>query len=84
RQIEVDILQVILTRAADADDRRHRPSYDEKSRRRAVFLSIFQLISAQENALPHNLAGLELYSCTRRNHDIVFGLVGIAPDARLG
>ena len=84
RQIEVNTLQVILTRATDAYDRRHRASYDEKSRRRAVFLSIFQLISAQKNALPHNLARLELNRCARGNHDIVFGLVGIAPDTRLG
>ena len=80
RQVEVNTLQVILTRATDAYDRRHRPSYDEKSRRRAVFLNIFQLVSTQENALPHDLARLELYRCACGNHDIVFGFVRITTD----
>jgi hypothetical protein len=56
RQVEVDTLQVILTRTTDAYDRRHRPSYDEKSRRRAVFLNIFQLFGTQKDALAHDFA----------------------------
>src|SRR4029450_4885504 len=75
--------EIILTRAADADDRGHRPLYDGNSRSRAVFLDIFKLLGAQQDSLAHNFAGLELYGCPRGNYHVVLRLVGVASDTRL-
>jgi hypothetical protein len=55
-EVDIDTSEVILTRATDADDRRHRPPYDEKSRRRAVFLNIFELFGTQKDTLAHDFA----------------------------
>ena len=71
-----------MTRATDAYDRGHRPLYDGNSRSRAVFLDIFELFGAQQDALAHNFAGLELYRCAGWNHDVVLGC-RVAPDTRL-
>jgi hypothetical protein len=84
RQVKVYTAEIILTRAADAYDRGHRPFYDGNSSRRAVFLHIFELLGAQQDTLTHNFTGLELYRCSGWNDDVVLGLVGVTPDTRLG
>ena len=40
-----------------------------------------KFLGAEENALTHDLAGLEFYGGTGRNNDIMLGFVGIATDA---